>query len=294
MPTFVVTLVVDFSPQYGMQAAVIARTEALPGFAPCASAVATPPFLSTRLTEAAVLAGEVHSAVVAAGGEFDLCSEHFIAAILLCPRCLGARVLESACERVSAAEFLFALGIDTASFRERVVAARAGFAAHCPWKVGPAADAGGEGVGAAGAAAEVTAVPDVSHDAPAAGDAVPSTLPEVVRDRFERMRGPTAESNWLVPGCVLTGAHPSYDGDGTRVACRIVDHANVDTFVCFTEWEPDYVNARMTTRNGRHVRYVTRSRSVSDVLAQKLAQGDGCLEDPDVFCDCISPIRLPG
>lgn len=255
------TFVVDFSPQHGVQAAVISGTEALPGFAPCAAAmagghnaVATPPFLSTRLTEAAVLAGEVHSAVVAAGGEFDLCSEHFVAAILLCPRCLGARVLESACERVSAAEFLGALGIDTASFRERVVAARAGFAAHRPWKMGPAAACGG----AAGAgAAEATEVSDVSRDALVTGNAVPSTLPAVVREGFERMRGPTPESNWLVPGCVLTGAHPSYDGDGTGVAARIVHDSNVDTFVCFTEWEPDYVTARMTTRNGRPVRYVT-------------------------------------
>lgn len=154
-----------------------------------------------------------------------------MAALLLTPRCLGARVLEGSCDRLSSATFVEALGIASEVFRARVVATRTAFLQGQPWVVGP-----GEG-------GEVE-VPG----------AEPVPLPALVRDNFLQMRGPTAESNWMVKDRVLTGAHPDYSYNGREVAAGLVRDAHVDTFVCFTEYEPDYVRHGLTTATGRPVR----------------------------------------
>jgi hypothetical protein len=173
-------------------------------------------------------------AVTDAGGVYDLCTEHLTAGILLSSQCIGARVLEGSCDRLSVATFLEALGISTDRFRDRIVATRAGFTHGRPWVIGPGN-------------VEIELV------APAAA-AAHRQMPPVVKDDFGRMRGPTDESNWLVTGRVITGAHPDYDYQGPAVAARLVRDAGVDTFVCFTEYEPEYVTAGLTTPDGRAVR----------------------------------------
>jgi hypothetical protein len=42
-----------------------------------------------RLIEAAKLGGAVHAAVKAAGGEYDVCTEHILTGVLLCVKSIG-------------------------------------------------------------------------------------------------------------------------------------------------------------------------------------------------------------
>mmetsp|Transcript_29296 Transcript_29296/g.76801 ORF Transcript_29296/g.76801 Transcript_29296/m.76801 type:complete len:321 (+) Transcript_29296:99-1061(+) len=209
------------------------------------------------MTETVTLALTVHASVLDVGGRYDLCTEHLVAAMLLTSRCIGARLLGAACDRLDASTFITALGISTDAFRERVVAARAGIMEDKPWAVGP--DGAPPFVDDAPRAAAADAAAGAAAGAGGGGGAgaAAAEMPPLVRDEFEQMRGPTPQSNWLVPGKVITGAHPEYNyGEGRATAERIVRDSGVDTFVCFTEWEPEYVKAGLTTADGRPVRTV--------------------------------------
>ena len=72
---------------------------------------------------------------------------------------------------------------------------------------------------------ETILVPKSPHMAPLA-------LPSLIQ-RAQDALGPTVESNWMVPGLILTGQEPRSNQE-----LQAILNVGVDTFVCFTEWGP--------------------------------------------------------
>lgn len=71
------------------------------------------------------------------------------------------------------------------------------------------------------------------------------TPPPPLQDDGYNFRGPTSESNWLVPGRVITGEVPGGWGSSSKVTEQSVDaiiSSGVTVFVCLLEFRPDYIS----------------------------------------------------
>jgi hypothetical protein len=86
------------------------------------------------------------------------------------------------------------------------------------------------------------ATPAPKHDANKPPPAPLAPLPSLSDPELaEKVRGPTAESNWLIPGRVIVGECPGgWDGNPAEDVAAIAA-AGATTFVSLLEFRPDYL-----------------------------------------------------
>ena len=113
--------------------------------------------------------------------------------MLLCTRSAARYTLDLVSDgHVNSQDFLLALNINSSTFTRSAPSVRN--ACNQPWSTRTIRPTPAVATGATG-------------DTGATGVTTPLPLPGLVTANFPQMRGPTPESNWMVPGRVLTGRY---------------------------------------------------------------------------------------